>query len=271
MAQRTPITRLLFQDSGVSGLGRVSAARRQSGNTETVNRRIDCFALVYAMGGVCTFEHAHGSSVEIRAGDAFLLFPGIWHLYGPPAAQHWDEIYLLFEGPVFELWLQQGILDVSRPLYRLEPVSYWEHRIEKVWQEEASTLERVIRLQGLLADMNRSRDEQDVDQSRMKWLKKARRLISERAVDPNAAKLTAREFGMGYQTFRKAFSRLQGCGPARYRSQALMETAARRLVMESTPIKQVAVELGFCDEFHFCRRFKQILGASPAAYRRRMK
>ncbi|MBL7077814.1 MAG: helix-turn-helix transcriptional regulator [Kiritimatiellae bacterium] len=270
MERATPITKLFFEDAGVCGLGRVSAATRQTGGTGVGRRRIDCFALVYTMQGAGTFGQAHGPSIELVAGDAFLLCPGVVHHYAPTAGQTWDQIYMLFEGSIFELWQLRGVLDVARPLYHLEPVSYWESRIEKVWQEEASTLERVIRLQGLLADMNRARDERDVDQSRLKWLKKARRLIAERAADPEAATLAARELGMGYQTFRKTFSRLQGCGPARYRTQALMEDAARRLVMESTPIKQIAVELGFCDEFHFSRRFKQILEASPAAYRRRM-
>jgi AraC-like DNA-binding protein len=270
MAQQPPITKLLFHDAGDSGLGRVSAARRQVVRTGTVRRRIDCFALVYTTGGICSFEHAHGSPVELSAGDAFLLFPGVFHSYGPTTGELWEEMFLLFEGPVFELWQQQGMLDVARPRYRLEPVSYWESRIEKIWEQEGSSLDRTVRLQGLLSDMNRARDAQGLDRSRQKWLKKARRLIADRAVDPDAAKLAARTLGMGYQTFRKTFSCLQGYGPARYRAQALMETAARRLVMESTPIKQIAVELGFCDEFHFSRRFKQLLGASPAAYRRRM-
>ena len=270
MERTTPITKLFFEDAGACGLGRVSAATRQTGGKGVDHRRIDCFALVYTMRGGGTFSHSHGPSIQLAAGDAFLLFPGVVHRYAPTAGQIWDQIYMLFEGPIFELWQLRGGLDVVRPLYHLEPVSYWETRIEKVWQEEASTLERVIRLQGLLADMNRTRDELDVDQSRLKWMKKARRLIAENAANPEAAKLAARELGMGYQTFRKTFSRLQGCGPARYRTQALMETAAQRLVMETNPIKQIAVELGFCDEFHFSRRFKQILGASPAAYRRRM-
>ena len=270
MPQRTPITKLFFEDAGACSLGRVSAATRQTGGAGVVRRRIDCFALVYNMRGVGLFSHSHSPSIEVAAGDAFLLFPGVVHDYTPASGHTWHQIYMLFEGPIFELWQLRGVLDVARPLYRLEPVSYWESRIEKVWQEKATTLERVIRLQVLLADMNRARDEQGVDQSRLKWLKKARRLISESAADPDAAKVAARELGMGYQTFRKTFSSLQGCGPAQYRSQALMESAAGRLVMESTPIKQIAAELGFCDEFHFSRRFKQLLGASPAAYRRRM-
>jgi AraC-like DNA-binding protein len=270
MERSTPITKLFFQDAGVCGLGRLSAAIRQTGGAGVIRRRIDCFALVYNMRGVGRFSHSHSPPIELAPGDAFLLFPGVVHDYTPANGQTWHQIYMLFEGPIFELWQLRGLLDVARPLYHLEPVSYWESRIEKVWQEEATTLERVIRLQGLLSDMNRARDEQGVDQSQQKWLKKARRLIAERAADPDAAKVAARELGMGYQTFRKTFSCLQGCGPAQYRSQALMEIAARRLVTESTPIKQIAAELGFSDEFHFSRRFKQLLGASPAAYRRRM-
>ena len=32
--------------------------------------------------------------------------------------------------------------------------------------------------------------------------------------------------------------------------------------------KEIAYRLGFCDEFHFSHRFKQIMGKSPQRFRR---
>jgi AraC-like DNA-binding protein len=34
--------------------------------------------------------------------------------------------------------------------------------------------------------------------------------------------------------------------------------------------KQIAESLGFCDEYYFSRRFKQMTGRSPRAFRRQM-
>jgi AraC-like DNA-binding protein len=269
MTDPPSVTKLLFQDLGDSGLGRISAATRQVESRGSLHRRIDCFALVYTLNGRCRFWQEQGPSFELQAGHAFVLFPGALHTYGPMEGEEWDELYMLFEGPVFELWRNTSLLNITRPVYHLEPVAYWESRIMKIWEEEGEATDRVVRLQTLLADMNRERDKQDLDPGHQQWLKKARYLLAESAAKPNGAQLAAHEMGESYQTFRKTFSRLQGCGPARYRTEQVLQSAARTLLTEDTPIKQIAQDLGFCDEFHFSRRFKQCIGSSPASYRRR--
>jgi AraC-like DNA-binding protein len=47
-----------------------------------------------------------------------------------------------------------------------------------------------------------------------------------------------------------------------------MNLAAERLQTPDVLIKEVAVELGFHDPFHFSRAFKSIFGLSPEAFRR---
>jgi len=46
-----------------------------------------------------------------------------------------------------------------------------------------------------------------------------------------------------------------------------MNHAAERLQQTDILVKQVAVESGFSDPFHFSRVFHSILGLSPAAFR----
>jgi AraC-like DNA-binding protein len=50
----------------------------------------------------------------------------------------------------------------------------------------------------------------------------------------------------------------------------MMAVAAKRIAETNQPLRVIAEELGFCDEFHFSRRFKQIAGVSPAVYRKRL-
>jgi AraC-like DNA-binding protein len=47
-----------------------------------------------------------------------------------------------------------------------------------------------------------------------------------------------------------------------------MNFAAQRLQDPGSLVKQVAVELGFSDPFHFSRAFKNVFGLSPEAFRR---
>lgn len=270
MSPQAPISHIVFQDPGATGLGRVSAATRKTSLTQLAGRRLDCYALVYLVGGSGSFEDALGNSARLTAGDAFLLFPGTQHGYGPNQGDSWEEIYILFEGPLFDLWRKKQVINEQHPLYRLEPIEYWRERIFRIWKEEIPALNRMIRMQGLLAEMNTARDEQHTSQPQKAWMQEARTRLAEHASERGAVQAVAREMGMSYQTFRKTFSHLQGVGPSRFCAEKVIETAARRLMEEQTPIKQIAGELGFVDEHHFSRAFKRHLGISPGSYRRRV-
>ena len=41
------------------------------------------------------------------------------------------------------------------------------------------------------------------------------------------------------------------------------------MLRDGSPIASVAEACGFCDVYHFSREFKRVVGASPAAWRRK--
>lgn len=45
----------------------------------------------------------------------------------------------------------------------------------------------------------------------------------------------------------------------------------RRLLAQGVPVVQVALTVGFADQSHFTKRFKDLVGASPAAYQREIR
>lgn len=66
--------------------------------------------------------------------------------------------------------------------------------------------------------------------------------------------------------FRRAFRDRIGMTPQKYRELKRMEFAIHRLHMGLT-VKQVALELGYNDQYFFSRQFKRHIGASPSRYR----
>ncbi len=136
--------------------------------------------------------------------------------------------------------------------------------------EATNPLDQILRLQQFLMECGLVATAPRPDGRERQWLEKARTRLTETLDEPNGIEIIAREFGLSHQTFRKTFRLLQGCPPGRYRAFQTMENAARRLLTETTPIKQLSNELGFCDEFHFARRFKLLMGSTPAAYRARL-
>jgi AraC-like DNA-binding protein len=78
----------------------------------------------------------------------------------------------------------------------------------------------------------------------------------------------ARRVGLPYETFRKRFTEAMGVSPARYRTQKRIEAACQLLRFTPQLTNREAAEaLGFADEFHFSRRFKEKVGVSPRQYR----
>jgi AraC-like DNA-binding protein len=65
----------------------------------------------------------------------------------------------------------------------------------------------------------------------------------------------------------RLFQRFDHSSPYKYLLRLKMNHAAERLQQTDILVKQVAVESGFSDPFHFSRVFHSILGMSPAAFR----
>jgi AraC-like DNA-binding protein len=55
--------------------------------------------------------------------------------------------------------------------------------------------------------------------------------------------------------------------PTNFHARHVIEQACQRLRNTDIPLKQIADDLGFGSEYYFSRRFKQIAGMPPGAYR----
>lgn len=77
----------------------------------------------------------------------------------------------------------------------------------------------------------------------------------------------ARSLGMSYESFRKKFAHRMGTPPSRYRQARMIEQACALLMRRSLSHRQIAEQLGFCDEFHFSKIFRKRMGFSPRAFR----
>jgi AraC-like DNA-binding protein len=108
---------------------------------------------------------------------------------------------------------------------------------------------------------------QPIEPSGLKRLTRARALLEGAPSSPVDLHEVARQVGMTYDQFRKWFTHAVGISPGRYRSQRLMEAACRMLADTDLNQAWIAQELGFSDEYHFSRRFSQMMGQSPRQFR----
>jgi transcriptional regulator GlxA family with amidase domain len=159
------------------------------------------------------------------------------------------------------------VLDPARPVHRLEPVDHWRGELESfvALPRPRSRSERELEvcrfLYVLTSMLERSQHEPT-------WLERAHALLGSNLGEGIDLRAVAEELGMRYETFRKRFARETGTSPARYRSTRRMEVARELLDSTSMSHREIAATLGFGDEFHFSKRFKQWSGVAPMTVRR---
>jgi len=81
----------------------------------------------------------------------------------------------------------------------------------------------------------------------------------------------ARSCGLSRSYFIRAFKRSMGLPPHHWVMHRRIERAREMLARTNESIAEIAVSCGFADQSHLTRVFHQVVGESPAAWRRRSK
>lgn len=269
-----PASDLLLGSGERVRLGAVTRAGRmvkrdiRSGFSDGL-RTLSDYAVILLLAGAGRYRDAHGLSTRVRAGDLIWLFPGLGHIYGPEDGDKWEELYLIFTGSMFDRWLETGLVDPRHPIWRADPVDAWQRRLGRVIPAqhpigELAALAAASRLQAVIADLAAQQESlADGLEATPPWLDEARNRLEagERPED------VSRALKMGYDCFRKRFTAITGLPPTRFQMLRRIEQACALLREGALPIKEIAERTGFADEFHFSKRFRQIVGQPPGRFR----
>lgn len=230
------------------------------------------YALVYITQGRGTLQDAQGLYRQVQAGDLIFIFPEIGHTYGPADGQFWDEIWIAFDGPVFDLWRDSKHLDDANPILHLEPVDFWTRQLtDVVWSVpdlgKESALVRVCRLQQFIADARKHASFRNSTNNHTAWLAQAKQLLESSGAQKPSYHDIAAQLGISYDGFRKRFTKEMGISPDRHYNRYRMSQVCELLVSEQLALREIAYRLGFSDEYHLSKRFKQMIGMSPSEFR----
>lgn len=268
-------SRLLYFNDIPTRLGQVTTVAVIKDGTGTARDRFrvyGSYALAYFLEGTGEYSDANGYRQKIVPGDMVLVTPDVPHRYSSKPGTVWSECHIIFDGPLFALCRAQGILNVGWPVRHLEPVDEWLERLLSVVAEPGSqsTNEKAAEVSRLLALLQEifGEDAELTERGTPAWLSRAKSTLDanlETEVDP---KEVARELGVSYETFRKGFQKQFGTSPGQYRARRRLLVAGKLLKLTTMTNQQIAAHLGFADEFHFSKRFKQVVGVGPREYRR---
>lgn len=226
------------------------------------------FAIVLLLHGRGIYHDARGTRREVLAGDAILVLPELPHIYGPRPSKarggQWDEIYVCFDGPLFDLWRREGLIDDSLLVRSVaDPYALFErlrHLCERPRPQNA--LENSAHLRELLAILAEVFPPRENRHTEPLWLAKARSVLESNLDQTLGGREAARSANMGYEAFRRAWTREVGVSPNRYRDQKRLGAAQILLAQGALTQSQIARSLGWRDEAHLSRRFRELVGMS---------
>jgi AraC-like DNA-binding protein len=90
------------------------------------------------------------------------------------------------------------------------------------------------------------------------------------ACDPISLEDASKATGIGLFHLIRLFKRHLGLTPYAYLTQIRI-ARSRQLLSRGEPVAHVALDVGFADQAHFTKRFKQLTGTTPALYAKSMQ
>jgi AraC-like DNA-binding protein len=103
-----------------------------------------------------------------------------------------------------------------------------------------------------------------------KAVNRAVEFLQARACDHVSLEDASEASGVGLFHLIRLFQKHLGLTPYAYLTQVRI-AKSRQLLRLGEPVAQVALDVGFADQAHFTKRFKQLTGTTPAFYARSMQ
>ena len=238
-------------------------------------RTLTAHAFIYVTRGRGTLESEPSGRLTVRAGDVFLLFPGVWHRYRPDPRTGWDEHWVECDGEQWRRRVALHGLRPEQPLWRIGP----DERLLRAFADILDILRCEppdyplllgVQAEWLLVCLGSLLKRRTLEgRPAEEIIREARELLTRLPGRRQRVADMASQLNMGHETFRRLFKTYTGFAPRQYALQVGMQRAAQLLTRTRLPVGHIADELGFQSIFYFSRYFKRKFGCSPRLYRQR--
>ena len=196
--------------------------------------------------------------------------------FHPAGAEH--RVYFdtgearLFNVEVEEQWmkrLREGRMGMDHPVYHRGGTPSWlAFRLYKEYKSMDPLSE--LMMEGLLLEIMVETSRCSTPEMKLRapgWLIKARDLLHDSFCENLSLAKIAKSVDVHPVHLAVSFRRHYGSTIGDYVRKLRIDFACSRLVETDHSLIEIAMAAGFCDQSHFSRTFKQIIGVSPSEYR----
>ncbi len=208
--------------------------------------------------------------IPLNPGDFFQRLPGVKHTNY--VSGNWSELYVVIGKPLYETMLDLNVLGSPSPVIHpgidYETVLKFLHFHDQLGYigglELPLLVPDILSYLARIHYLSKSRQHEDEEAD---TLRMATEYIRGNLENRLSVEEVAAHVGMGYEKFRKLFTRHYHISPGNYIIHQRINHARKRLSL-GISVKAVALELGYIDTFTFSKQFKKITGKTPSDYQK---
>lgn len=236
-------------------------------------RIINEYQLIYIVEGEGTLTTTTAGRMNLKGGDAFLLFPGEWHTYEPDIDKGWKEYWIGFRGGDIDGKTRVGFFTKETPIYKIgynETVCSLYAQALHVAKKQDKHFQLLLAgivnyLLGLIITTDSNKRLKD--SSAQDLVDKAR-VFMQNNVESNLEMPEVAEYlNVSYSNFRHIFKQYTGISPSQYYLNIKIQRAKDLLKSTSVSIKEISYILHFETSEYFTKLFKKKTGFTPSAFR----
>lgn len=233
--------------------------------TDIHPRSFDFYCISHLLEGHGWYwSRKRGSITPVEAGQAIVSTPGSVQFYSGCEGSYVEDS-ICFWGPVADMFfrtgiIKNGIIDVGLNR-RLKPIIDVAADPSSDSQIKANSM-----LVNLLTDLyleNRKNKNSAL-------LSKIDELLGKMTTCPEdnwSIEEMAEYCNLSVNHFRRIFSKQTGLNPKEYQNTIKIEHAKMLLCSSDMSISSISEKLGYSDQYHFSRRFKETTGFSPSRFK----
>ena len=212
-----------------------------------------------------------GRRIRADAGDLVSFPPRVAHEYDADRTTDWSWLWVHYGGELAAevtaaLMGDRDVVPFGHPpavraaFSGLVVATATEGRPSPLRPADARLVALLgLMLQHVARDERVPRDDRDLELV-LAW-------ISEHLADPVDLHILVARSGYSAAQLTRLFRARTGLTPMAYVTQARMTQAAWMLAETRATIAEVARSVGYADQFHFSRRFRDVRGIAPSTYR----
>lgn len=222
---------------------------------------------MYCVKGTATYiDAASGKEYTVTPGCVIQRMPNVPHYSILPADSYWREFHITGSGYVFEALVKAGAVSREPVFYVGENEDIHEKLIAYDEKHKSYNIHKTYEMIPDFTDIVIFMHNYKIGMVKNKWEDNVLKILTENINVNISVKDIAKKCNMDYEVMRKQFKSIFGCSMNEYRIRLRIKQAKKLLLNSNLSVKDISLQLGYCDSYAFIRQFKNQTGITPKKY-----